>query len=88
VVSSLTGEYVVLYSVYQNHSALLQVQKNMKSTRMYTFVLKRKKLLKTKEKWPRVDCSITAANSSSSIEEVIPVNKGKMAKSGLQHDSS
>jgi predicted ATPase len=45
----------------------------MKSTRMYTFVLKRKELSKTKEKWPRADCSMTAANSSSGIEEVIPV---------------
>jgi hypothetical protein len=73
VVSSLSGEYVILYSVCQTHSALLQAQKNMKSTRMYTFVLKRKKLSKTKEKWPRADCSMTAADSSSRIEEVIPV---------------
>jgi hypothetical protein len=73
VVSSLSGEYVVLYFVGQTHGALLQAQKNMKSKRMYTFVLKRKKLLKTKEKWPRVDCTMTAANSSSGIEEVIPM---------------
>jgi hypothetical protein len=35
--------------------------------------LKTKKLSKTKEKRPRADCSMTAANSSSCIEEVIPV---------------
>jgi hypothetical protein len=73
VVSSLSGEYIIIYSVYQSRSSLLQAQKNMKSTRMYTFVLKRKKLLKTKEKWPRADCSMTAANSSSGIEEMIPM---------------
>jgi hypothetical protein len=50
------------------------MQKNMKSTRKYTFVLKRKETLEKQEKWPRVDCSMTAAKSSSGgIEEVIPV---------------
>jgi hypothetical protein len=73
MVSPFSGEYVVLYSVCQTHSALLQVQKNMKSTRMYTFVLKRKETLEKKEERPRADCSMTAADSSSGIEEVIPV---------------
>ena len=73
MVSSLSGEYVVLYTVCQTHSALLQAQTNMESTRMYTFVLKRKKLAKNKEKWPRADCSVIAAKSSSGIEEVTPV---------------
>jgi hypothetical protein len=45
----------------------------MESTRMYTFVLKRKKLAKNKEKRPRADCSVMAAESSSGIEEVTPV---------------
>jgi hypothetical protein len=45
----------------------------MESTRMYTFVLKIKKLMKNKKKWPRADCSMTAAQSSSGIEEVTPV---------------
>ena len=49
VVSPLSGEYVVLYTVCQTHSALLQAQTNMESTRMYTFVLKRKKLAKNTE---------------------------------------
>jgi hypothetical protein len=37
------------------------------------FCLGKKKTLKNKEKWPRADCSMTAADASSGIEEVIPV---------------
>ena len=73
MVSSLSGEYVILYMVYQTHNTLLQVQTNMESTRMYTFVLKTKKLAKNKEKRPRADCSVRAAESSCGIEEVTPV---------------
>jgi hypothetical protein len=49
VVSFLSGEYIILYMVCQTHSALLQAQMNLESTRMHTIVLKRKKLAKTKK---------------------------------------
>jgi hypothetical protein len=35
--------------------------------------LVKKETLENKEKRPRADCSMTAANSSSGIEEVTPV---------------
>jgi hypothetical protein len=44
VVSSLSGEYIILKTVYQTQSALLQAEKNMKSTRKYIICLEMKEI--------------------------------------------